>query len=274
MTCAAHSKRLTTTVSIGAAALAAGMPAAPADAQEAVDVTIDGGVSFSDFSEIYFEQKGGGGFDVDRDNGFYGSVAVSQKISDAWDWRVSANALSFSENTTSSGPFSVTQRLTGVTADAGVGRNFAMGGTQLRLGVGLLAARYEQSILLNLDGKFAFDTDIDYRGNGLTLSADVEHPVSADGSLKLIGGASLAPTSGEFTFSSDFADAEESIDGDALLSAAYLGLSFQQNETTELRAGLRVDRFDGDLDNDAEELGIAGGDMTTTTAFAGLRISF
>lgn len=266
---------LTTSASIGATALMAAMPAGLAHAQETMSITIDGGASSSDFSELFFEQKGGSDFEIGADNGFFGSVAVSQKISDAWDWRVSGSLLGFSENTVRSDDQenSLTQRLTAVTADGDIGRHLVMGQTQLRVGFGLLTTRYDQSSDFG-DGKISFDTSIEYRGTGPKVSLDLVHPVSPDDRLSLIGGASLAATSGEFALSAS--SEGTSVDGSALLSAAYVGVSVQRNESTEFRAGLRLDKFDSDVEGEGEgeSFGIAGGNVSTTTAFVGLRISF
>jgi hypothetical protein len=283
--------RIASTVTVGAAtAAAAALPASQAAAQDAgFDVIVDGGVSFANFSENFFDEKGGAPFDVDTDKGFYGSVSISRQISDSWDWRVSGNVLTYGENETLIGflddddddddddGVTLTNSLTGITVDADVGKTMTMGQTQVRLGFGLLAADYKQQLDFGF-GKVGFGTEIDYQGIGLKLSADVAHPVSADGRTKLIGGASIAPTSGEFTATAsglgdDDDDDSSSIDGDALLTSAYVGLSLQQNETTELRMGVRVDHFDGDIDEDGGA-GIAGGSVTSTSAFIGMRVQF
>lgn len=261
---------LASTVTLGAAAFAAGLPATQAKAQS-IDITVDGGASSADFAELYFDQKGGSDFDIDGDSGFFGSVAVSQRLSDSWDWRVSGSVLRFDENSVSlGGDSSIDQDFSVTTADAEIGHNFALGNTQLRLGFGILTARYDQSIAQDF-GKFGFDTDIDYRGTGPKLSAEMAHPISADGRLKLIGGASVAPTTGDFTVTTNGSSSGD-IDGDALLSAGYLGLSLQRSERMEFHGGLRVDRFNSDIEGDS--FGIAGGDVSTTTAFVGLRVSF
>ncbi len=96
--------------------------------------------------------------------------------------------------------------------------------------------------------------------------------MSADGRTSLIGGLSVAPTSGEFSVSVP-GEGADTIDGDALLTTAYVGLSFQQNENVALRLGLRLDRYDAD-DDGRVVFGIAGGDKTTTSAFVGLRVGF
>jgi len=278
---------LAATVSIGAAALAAGMSATPAMAEDPMVVTLDGGVAFADFSESFFSDKGGLPELFDTDVGFFGSLAVSRKISDTWDWRMSGTVLGFGDNTASillpvDNPdglamFEISQAVTAVTAEAGMGRNHRFGETDLRLGFGVLATRHEQSIDKGID--FIDDRqaglDITYRGIGPRLSADLLHPVSADGKVKLMGGASIAPTVGSFRFATNGQQPDAfSEDGSALLSSAYLGVSVERSETTDLRAGLRFDRIDGEADGGNDNLGIAGNPATTTSAFVGLSIQF
>ncbi|MBA3910933.1 MAG: hypothetical protein C0524_13925 [Rhodobacter sp.] len=272
-------------MSIGAAALAAGMPATEAAAQEPFDVTIDGGIAFSDFSNQTFEDKIGSGLSFGRDVGFFGSIAVSRQISDAWDWRVSGSFIGMRENTLSvefddddddddDDSVSLDQQLSGFSADVGIGRKIMMGKTEVRLGFGLVGASYNQEIaqLFVFDGKgIGFETDIEYRGFGAKLSADVAHPISADGRLTLIGGGSVAPTNGDFELGPS-GSSGITLDGSALLSSAYLGLSMQRNETTALRMGVRVDRFDGKVDGGG--FGILDEAATTTSAFVGLNIQF
>jgi|GEM_PF-3753632 len=277
---------LASTVSIGAAALAAGMPATPAMAQDPMVVTLDGGVAFGDFSKSFFGDKGGDTELFDTDVGFFGSVAVSRKISDTWDWRLSGTVLGFGDNTFSTvvpvdppdfAVLEISQAVTAVTAEAGMGRNHRFGESDLRLGFGVLATRHEQSIDKGVDffdeSQLAFD--ITYRGIGPRLSADLLHPVSADGKVKLMGGASIAPTVGSFRFATEGPGSDSfSEDGSALLSSAYLGVAVERSETTDLRAGLRFDRIDGEVEGGNDNLGIAGNPATTTSAFVGLSIQF
>lgn len=276
-------------ISLGAAAFAVGMPTTQAAAEEPYVVTADGGITFSDFSEALFDEKGGLVPDVDRDLGFYGSVAVSKKISDTWDWRVSGSLFGFGDNTVSvrSGPDAVSfsQDLTGLTADADFGWLTTMGETNLRFGVGLLATSYDKGIDFGVtDGVLVAggDFNVEYSGIGPKLSVDLVHPVSADGRTKLIGGASVAPTTGDFDFSTSqtppggpretFSD---SADGDALLSAAYLGLSMQRGDTAEWRMGLRLDNIDTDIDGSSGDgIGLVNDSILTTTVFVGLKIQF
>ena len=139
---------IASTVSLGAAAFAVGMPASQAMAQEPYVVTADGGITFSDFSEALFDEKGGAGPSFDADVGFFGSVAVSKMISDSWDWRVSGTLLAFGDNSASAriaAPISVnlSQSMTGILVDADLGWHKLMGKTDLRLGIGLQAASYD-----------------------------------------------------------------------------------------------------------------------------------
>lgn len=284
-------------VTFGAAAVATGLPVDPASAQTAASaldgytLTVDGGLAFADYSDDRFDFKGGDFPKLDRDKGFFGSVAISRQISDVWDWRVSGMILSFQENNfVTSDPsnpasfFAADQQAKTITADVDIGRLIKSGKTDIRLGLGLLAGRHQRDEDIELrfgaPGKgVGFGDDIDYRGIGVKLSADLAHPVSKDGRIKLIGGASVAPTRGTYTLSSrGFIDLGMGVtggstsvdeDGEAVFSSAYLGLSYQRSETSELRFGLRADRFDGDTD----VIGDAN-DLTSTTAFVGLRIQF
>ena len=281
-------------VSLGAAAAAVVMPTTGAMAQDAVptlkgySLTIDGGLSMSDYSqkfdEALFEGKGGSPFDYDKDKGFYGSVALSRQISDTWDWRVSGSVLGFKENEASYTPVADTvffrQKLTGITAGGDFGRHMHSGNTDIRLGFGVLAAHYKQDTDFGLTlggGKgvtFDFPFYQEYRGVGPSLSADLRHPVGTTGRTSLIAGASLAPTFGEFTVGVDGLGSG-TIDGKALISSAYLGLSMQQSEAVELRLGVRVDGFSGDADGGAGSgLEFMDGTILTTTAFAGLKVKF
>ncbi len=280
---------IASTLSLGAAALAVGLPATEAVAQEAYVVTADGGITFSDFSEALFENKGGSFPDIDTDTGFFGSVAISRMISDTWDWRVSGTLLAFGDNsfTERDGGTTVfvTQSMTGLTADADFGWHKMMGNTDLRLGIGLQAASYDKGLdfdITEVADSVRVGVDVNYSGIGPKFSADLAHPVSADGRTKLIAGASLAPTTGDIDISSSIRESgspaeriSESEDADALLSSAYIGLSMQRSDTTDWRMGLRIDNIDTDVDGAGSEgIGIINESVMSTSLFVGLRIQF
>ncbi|MCX7286374.1 MAG: hypothetical protein NTW20_02115 [Rhodobacterales bacterium] len=279
---------IASTVSLGAAAFAVGMPASQAVAQEPYVVTADGGVTFSDFSDAIFEEKGGAP-SFDTDVGFFGSVAVSKMISDTWDWRVSGTLLSYGNNeVTASAPgvsVGLSQSMTGILADADLGWHKMMGETDLRLGIGLQAASYDKGIDFDatdgvdrVRGKYG----VEYSGIGPKFSADVTHPVSADGRMKLIAGASLAPTTGDIDVSVDASNGMgmserdgQSVNADALVSSAYLGLSMQRSDTSDWRMGLRIDNIDTDVEGAGSEgVGLINDSVMSTSLFVGLRIEF
>jgi hypothetical protein len=282
-------------VSLGAAA--AVLPAGAALAQDmnagmdGMTLTIEGGAADAEYMENMFEGKGGAGY-LPNNKGFYGSVAISKAINDTWDWRLSASTLSLKPARTGVNSSYFETDLDGTIATADAGRNYTLGKTKLRLGVGIMAARYSDSSELYLDpadtmGKgVQFDNEATYRGFGPRLSADVSHPVSKDGRLSLIGGASVGKTFGSFdtgfsVFVQDPPDPDLSIDkygdldGSALIKSAYLGMSYQHSDRLSLSAGIRQDRFDGDLDGSGGfDVGIAGSTATTNTVFAGMSIQF
>jgi opacity protein-like surface antigen len=288
MTISVSRKGLAASTALGTAAVSALLPAGQASAQstglEGMKVTVDGGIGFNDFTQDTFSAKGFEEIDFDRDLGFFGSVALSRSFSEGWDWRVSGSYLGLRENdeTVVAGSASLTigNRVSGLTIDADVGRTLSQGDTEIRLGFGLLHARYDQDVDFALfsGGKgIGFDTDVSYRGTGVKLSADVAHPVSEDGRTKLIGGISLAPTKGDFNITTPILPGGQDIDGDALLTTVYLGMSMQQTENTELRFGLRVERFDGEANeffDSGDSFGIINEPLTTPIAFVGMRVEF
>ena len=271
------------TMTLGAVA-AAGLPAGDAAAQDAgsmldgMNVIVEGGLVFSDFTENLYDEKGGSvpGLNADGDNGFYGSVAVSKGFADNWDWRLSISTVGLSDNESriSSGkvPLTLTSSLNMLTTDIGVGRNYTFGTTGVRFGIGLLATDVTQDKGIAFSG-FGDDLELGYTGYGAKLSADIVHPLSEDGRLTMIGGLSLAPTSGDFETKINGRSVEEG-SGSALLTSGYIGMEMQQTETMTLRGGLRIDDFDGDPDGTDAGFGILGGDATTTTAFVGMKIQF
>lgn len=279
-------------VSLGAAAAA--LPAGQGLAQDGASAldgykfSLQGGAANSAFMANAFEEKGGG--DFPENNGLYGSVAISRAISDKWDWRVSTSVLAMGDARITEGggtiEVSLSMEYDGLTTAADFGRNFTLGKTRVRLGAGLLAAKYSDATEFSFydsgsDKGVLFGVDQTYQGVGPMISADLSHPVSKDGRLSAIGGASLAKTFGDFGGRAYLEappdptiDKYGSVDGSAIISSVYLGLSYQKTDSLSLSLGLRHDRFKGSIDGNGDGFGITGDDAVTNTVFAGMSIQF
>ena len=71
-------------------------------------------------------------------------------------------------------------------------------------------------------------SDIDFKGFGVKLSADASHPVTAASRLRLIEGASVAPMSGDNTYSTvnKLGSDSETVNGDLMMSSVGNPLIF------------------------------------------------
>lgn len=278
---------LASTASIGALAVSASLPTA-ASAQSVMGqgaasgykVSAEGGLAVSDFSNQTFADKGGV---YEKDEGFYGAVSVSKAISDTWDWRVSASAMSFGDNTAlifdGPDPLFSTQTFSAGTVDLDIGRVESAGSTNVRLGFGVIAANIKQSFTNTLPS-FGFDGGVDtsFKGFGLKLSADVSHPLSRGSALRLIGGASIAPMSGTFkttpTGDKLGSGVGDSTNGNLVLTSAYLGLGYDFSDKAGMRFGVRSDHFEGNTGFSGTSGTIDDGSVSTTAAFVGVDIQF
>lgn len=282
-------RQIATAVTLGTAAAAGGLSgeagAEPLWPGEGTLVTVDGGYAVSDFSQTYFDRKGGD-FSVEDDTGFFGAVSVAGALADRWDWRASAVTLDFSRNSKTvvteapAALVDVTQDRSAFIADIEAGYHQNFGATSARFGIGLLTTRQEYELSQSVS-LASFDASLihKYRGTGPKISADLSHPVTADGRLRVIGGGSLAYTDGHF----DMLTTVEDFSGggvfgaSAVVSMAYLGMELQQSEALGLRAGVRFDRFAPNLDRATvpeDRIGLFDNDADTTTAFVGLGLRF
>lgn len=262
---------------------------------ETLSLSIEGGAVASDHTR---NKLGAPSDVVGGDNGLYGSVEVVRGIKADWDWSASASTFTFSPNSFidaslidgSSGGIGAS-----ATGDFGansfnfdIGRNWQIGKTAVRLGVGVEALKTTQEtgvsklgIVDDSSGNGFYDADLaaEFLGVGPRVSADAEFAIAPNSPVSLYGGVSAAVMRGQYNVEKGVTafdgvgdsyggELAETITGNARRVSLDLGASYALTDTTQFRAGIRSDRFDFDDSMMADD------SVEVDTAYVGVKIDF
>ena len=290
-------------VSTSALALAATMPA-QLNAQDTgitnnaglagLKISVDGGASFSNFTEEFWTDGGAKLGSLDEDIGYYGSIAVSKSIANAWDWRVTATHIGMPETsnlfTSGSDAATLGGKFSATNVDFDLGKSMDYGSTDVRFGFGLTGTRVNQTVnkgFITSGGAANGDYGTSFTGFGAKISADVSRPFNEASPYRLIAGGSVAAMRGKYTADKGISatsgggggtfEISDSATGGLLTESLYLGMAYDFSTNSSMRFGIRADRFD------SSDVTYFGGSNTTgllenpvlvKTAFVGVDIQF